>query len=475
MSSEDSDEKVPRDQLDEKKRKWVKVVMDHQAPKKRIENFDEVMHGFTKEEAIEEAKRCMRCKKIPCMQSCPIKQDINGYVTAIMEGDFDKALEIVLDKNPFPASIGRVCPHFCTETCTRAKKGDALQIAALKRAASDHGTCQPKPGASTGKKVAIIGAGPAGLSAAFDLALWGHKVKVFEREPIKGGMLYTAIPPYRLPKDELAKDVQRIENMGVEIQCNVNMGKDITIDDLQKDYDAVIISIGTHKPKYMGIDGEDKKGVSHVVPFLHDLHLDKDPWVGNRVAVIGGGSSAMDAVRSAKRLGKEAWLVYRRAREQMPAQIEEIEEGEEEEITFHYLTNPGKIEGDEDVAAMECIKMRLGEPDSSGRARPIPIEGSEFKIEVDMVIEAISQEPDLTGLNGDKFKITRWNTYDVDGNGMTSAEGVFAGGDCVNGPSTIVQAIESVRKASIGVHKYLTGSMPPGYEEKEEEDQSCQE
>lgn len=469
MSSEETkEERPPRDQLDEKKRKWVKVPMDHQAPQARIKNFDEVMHGFTKEEAIEEANRCMGCKKLPCIQSCPIKQDIAGYVGAIKDGDFDKALEVIMEKNPFPASIGRVCPQFCTETCTRSKKGDALAIAGLKRAASDHGEFQPGPGPSTGKKVAVIGAGPAGLTAAYFLALWGHKVTVFERENIKGGMLVTAIPPYRLPKDEVEKDVARIENMGVEIRTGVNVGKDITIDDLQKDFDAVVISIGTHKPKFMGIDGEDKKGVTHVITFLHDLQLDLEPWVGDRVAVIGGGSSAMDAVRSAKRLGKEAWLVYRRAREQMPAHIDEIEEGEEEEITFHYLTNPSKIQGAEQVNAMDCIQMRLGEPDSSGRARPIPIEGSEFKIEVDMVIEAISQEPDLTGLNGDKFKITRWNTYDVDDKGMTSLEGVFAGGDCVNGPSTIVQALESMWKASVGVHRFLTGSLPPGYKEEPE-------
>jgi glutamate synthase (NADPH/NADH) small chain len=469
MSSEDSDkEKVPRDQLDEKKRKWVKVPMAHQAPENRILNFDEVMHGFTKEEAIEEAGRCMACKKRLCIKACPIHQDIHGYVTAIKEGDFDKALEVILDKNPFPASIGRVCPQFCVKPCTRSKKGDALAVAALKRAASDYGNYQPKPGPSTGKKVAIVGAGPAGLTIAYDLALWGHKVNVFEREAIKGGMLYTAIPPYRLPKDEVAKDVQRIESMGVDIKTSVNIGKDVGLDDLKKDHDAVVICVGTHAPKYMGIDGEDKEGVTHVIPFLHDLHLDKDPWVGKRVAVIGGGSSAMDAVRSAKRLGKEAWLVYRRAREQMPAQLDEVEEGEEEQITFHYLTNPAKIMGEDKVVAMECIKMKLGEPDSSGRARPIPIEGSEFKIEVDMVIEAISQQPDLTGLDGDKFKLTRWNTYDVDDGGMTSAEGFFAGGDCVNGPSTIVQALASARKASVGVHKFLTGSLPPGYEEPEE-------
>ncbi len=470
MSSENANKKRPRDQLDEKAKKWIKVEMSHQPPKKRIVNFDEVMHGYTKEEAIEEANRCMKCKKIPCADNCPIRQDIRGYVTAIQEGDFDKALEIIMDTNPFPASVGRVCPQFCAAQCGRGKKGDPLRIAALKRAASDYGQYQPEPGPSTGKKVAVVGSGPAGLTIAYDLTRWGHAVTVFERESVKGGMLYTAIPSFRLPKDEVAKDISRIEKMGVTIKTGVNVGTDITVDQLQKEFDAVVIAIGTHKPKYLGIEGEDKKGVAHVVPFLHDLHLDKNPWVGNKVAVIGGGSSAMDAVRAAKRLGKDAWLVYRRAREQMPANLEEIEEGEEEEITFCYLTNPSEIKGDEQVTSMECIQMELGEPDASGRARPIPVEGSEFTIDVDMIIEAISQQPDLTGLNGDKFAITRWNTFDVNEDGMTSLGGVFAGGDCVNGPSTIVQAMASARKASIGIHKYLMGSPPPGFEEEEEKE-----
>jgi NADPH-dependent glutamate synthase beta subunit-like oxidoreductase len=280
-------------------------------------------------------------------------------------------------------------------------------------------------------------------------------------------MLYTAIPSFRLPKDQVAKDIERIVNMGVIIKTNINVGTDITLHQLRKDFDAVVIAVGTHKPKFMGIEGEDKKGVAHVVPFLHDLQLGMNPWVGTRVAVIGGGSSAMDAVRTAKRLGREAWLVYRRAREQMPANIEEIVEGEEEEITFHYLTNPARILGDNQVTAMECIKMQLGEPDSSGRARPIPVDGSEFTITVDMVIEAISQQPDLTGVVSDEFTITRWNTYEVDDYGNTSVEGVFAGGDCVNGPSTIVQAMETARKAAVGVHTYLMGSPPPGVEESE--------
>ena len=464
-----ADKSVPRAQLDEKARKWVKVGQAHQKPAQRIGNFEEVMKGLTKEEAIEEAHRCMACKKVFCMNNCPIKQDIQGYVGAIQKGDFNKALEIVMDRNPFPASIGRVCPQFCTKECMRGKKGDALQIAALKRAASDFGTFTPKAGPSTGKKVAVIGAGPSGLTAAYFLALWGHKVTVYDREKVKGGMLYTAIPSYRLPKDQVAKDVKRIEGLGVVIKTGVKIGKDVTFEQLQKENDAVVIAIGTHKPKFMGVEGENKPGVIHVIPFLRDVALGIDPKIGKRVCVIGGGSSAMDAVRTAKRLGKESWLVYRREREQMPAHKDEVCEGEEEQITFCYLTNPKKIQGESCVKGMDCIKMKLGEPDASGRAKPIPVEGSDFNIDADTIIEAISQEPDLEGLDGGKFKISKWNSYVVDENGMTSMKGVFAGGDCVNGASTIVEALKSMRAAAIGVHKFLMGKLPPGITEEPKE------
>ena len=471
MTPDKSSDKAPREQLDEKARKWVKVPMAHQKADKRIGNFDEVMHGLTKEQAVEEAGRCMNCKKIPCMLACPIKQDIQGYVGAILKGDFDKALEIVMDKNPFPASIGRVCPQFCTKECTRGKKGDTLAVAALTRAASDYGHFTPKAGPSTGKKVAIVGAGPSGLTAAYFLALWGHKVTVYEREAVKGGMLYTAIPQYRLPKDQVARDIKRIEGLGVTIKTGVKIGKDITIEQLQKENDAVMLAIGTHKPKFMGVEGENKPGVIHVIPFLRAVALGIDPKIGKRVCVIGGGSSAMDAVRTAKRLGRESWLVYRREREQMPAHKDEVAEGEEEQITFCYLTNPKKIEGESCVDGMCCIKMKLGEPDESGRAKPIPVENSDFNIDADTIIEAISQEPDLEGLDGGKFKVSKWNTYVVDNGGMTSLKGVYAGGDCVNGASTAVEALASARKAAIGIHKALMGSLPPGV--KEETPEAC--
>jgi glutamate synthase (NADPH/NADH) small chain len=444
---------------DDKARKMRRVSMSHQSPADRIHNFDEVMRGYTKEEAIQEASRCLKCKKMACSEQCPIHQDIQGYVRAIAEDDFDKSLAIILDKNPFPASMGRVCPQTCTTKCALGKKGEAIAIAALKRAASDYGTAKVEAGALTGKRIAIVGAGPAGLSAGFFLAKTGHRVTVLEKEQVLGGMLSTAIPAYRLPRDQIKKDIARIESVGLEIKTGVSVGADIALEELSKKFDAVLITVGTYKPIFMKIPGEDKRGVVHVIDFLKEFHLGRSPWVGDRVAVIGGGSSAMDAVRTVKRLGKEAWLVYRRAREQMPAQIEEVQEGEEEAITFHYLTNPTNILGDGKVAAMECVKMALGEPDASGRPRPVPVPGSQFSITVDMVVEALSQEPELDSLldRSQSYRISKWNSLEVDGNGMTSVAGVFAGGDVVNGASTVVQALASAYRAVDGINAYLRG------------------
>jgi NADPH-dependent glutamate synthase beta subunit-like oxidoreductase len=272
-------------------------------------------------------------------------------------------------------------------------------------------------------------------------------------------MLRTAIPAYRLPRDQIKKDIDRIVNLGVDVRTGVSVGKDVTLDELSESFDAVLITVGTYKPIFMKIPGEDKKGVVHVIDFLKEFNLGRNPWVGDRVAVIGGGSSAMDAVRTVKRLGKEAWLVYRRAREQMPAHIDEVIEGEEEAITFHYLTNPSFIVGDDKVTGMECSKMALGEPDASGRPRPIPVPDSGFTIEVDMVVEAISQEPELSSLiNGaNGYRLSKWNTFEVDAHGMTPVAGVFAGGDAVNGASTVVQALASAYRAVDGINAYLRG------------------
>ena len=464
MAPEDQKRKR-RSELDAKDRQWVRVESPEVPAKERSSTFCEVCQVYPKDLAIEEAGRCLGCKKPICMKGCPIKQDVQGYVKAIQSGDFDKALEIIMDRNPLPESVGRVCPQFCAAGCLRGKKGDPICVAALKRAAGEYGNFQPRVDPPTGKRIAVVGAGPGGLAAAYFLTKWGHKVTIYERENVKGGMLYTAIPEYRLPKEAVRRDVERIERMGVEFKLGVKVGTDIDLKKLGDDHDAVILAIGTHLPKFMDVPGKDKKGVVHVVPMLRDINLGKKVWIGDKVTVIGGGSSALDVARAVKRLGKDPIILYRRTKEFMPAPQEEVRETEEEGVRFEFLVAPTKILGDESVKRLEMLRMRLGEPDKSGRARPVPIEGSEFHVDADMVIEAINQEPDLTGLDGGMFKLTRWNTFDVDGNGMTSQKGVYAAGDCVIGSSTVVQAIASAIKAAIGIHRQLTGNIPPGFEE----------
>ena len=436
---------------------WKKVPMKALPANERIHNFNEVYLGYSKEEAVLEARRCMRCKKMLCSETCPIHQDIGGYATAIAEGDFDRALKIIIDKNPMPGSLGRVCAHPCQKACTRGKKGDPMQVMNLKRAADDHGDAKWTKAPSTGKKIAVIGSGPAGILVASDLARKGHHVKVFERERELGGMLRYCIPSYRLPREIINKDIQRVRNLGVEFETRVEFdGKGRNVRSLLSEgYDAVFIGIGTYKPKMMNIPGEGMKGVFHAVPFLVDYHRTGTNPLGKSVAVIGGGNSAMDAVRTAKRLGVDAFLVYRREREQMPAADEEIDDCEAEGIHMKLLTNAVEMKGTVCVDEMTCISMKLGEPDESGRAKPIPIEGSEFKICAASVIEAVSQEPDTSLIDPKDFKLSKWNTFVVDENGMTSMKGIFAGGDCVNGPSTIVEAMASARKAADGIHRYL--------------------
>jgi glutamate synthase (NADPH/NADH) small chain len=424
----------------------------------RINHFDEVYLGYTKDEAMMEAGRCMKCKKMFCSESCPIHQDIGGYSSAIAEGDFDKALKIIIDKNPMPGSLGRVCAHPCQKGCLRGKKGDAMQVMFLKRAASDYGEAKWPQEPATGKKVAVIGSGPAGLLVASDLARKGHKVKVFERERELGGMLRYCIPAYRLPRETINRDIQRIRDMGVEFETQAEFnGKYHRVLSLLYDggYDAVFIGVGTYKPKMMNIPGENMPGVFHAVPFLLDYHRTGKNPLGRSVAVIGGGNSAMDAVRVAKRLGADAFLVYRRERAQMPAADEEIDDCEAEGVHMKLLTNPVEVKGTFCVQEMTCISMKLGEPDESGRAKPVPIDGSEFKICAESIVEAVSQEPDLSFINPKDFKLSKWNTFVVDENGMTTVKGIFAGGDCVNGPSTIVEAMASARKAADGIHRYI--------------------
>ncbi len=446
---------------DKKKAQLDRVKIEMQDAGERIHNFDEVVLGYTREEAIEEAQRCLACKKMPCDEACPLHCRPAEYVDFIAEGDFDSALAQILEYNPVPASCGRVCVHYCEEKCTLGKKGRALAIAWLKRAAADYGEARVEPAPPTGKKVAVIGSGPAGLTVAWECAKAGHEVAILEALGAPGGMLWTGIPSYRLPREALESDIARVLDLGVQLRLNTPVTSEQQVLDLLEEYDAVFIGVGAHEARWMGIEGEDLEGVIHVVDFLRKVNRGDKVEVGERTAVIGGGSSAMDAVRTARRLGADAFIVYRRAREQMPADEAEIQEAEEEGIVFNFLTNPTRILGEDGkITGLECLRMELGEPDESGRRRPVPMEGSEFIIDADMMIQAVSQRPDLSWLRENSgFKTTRWNTFEVDPEtNQTSVPGVFAAGDDVTGPATVVEAVSDARRAAQGILDYLKKS-----------------
>jgi glutamate synthase (NADPH/NADH) small chain len=448
--------------LSEKKQmQFDRIKMKVQDAEARIHNFKEVALGYTKEEAIAEAQRCLACKKNPCNEACPLHCCPAEYIDLIAQGDFDKALAQILEYNPLAATCGRACVHFCESKCTLGKKGTALAIASLKRAAADYGQAMVKGGPPTGKKVAVVGAGPAGLTVAWECAKAGHAVTVFEAHELEGGMLWAGIPSYRLPREAIKQDVQRVLDLGVELRLGSPISSEDQLLQLRDEYDAVFIGIGAHQPRWMGIEGEDLDGVVHVVDFLRRVNRGDKVEVGEKTAVIGGGSSAMDAVRTARRLGADAFIVYRRAREQMPADEAEIEEAQEEGIIFNFLTNPTRVLGEDGrMTGLECLRMELGEPDESGRRSPVPVEGSEFVIEADMMIQAISQQPDVSWLAKDsRFKTTRWHTFEVDADtNETSVEGVFAAGDDVSGPATIVEAVADARKAAQGILHKLAGT-----------------
>lgn len=434
----------------------TRIPVTELAPYERIKTFEEVVKGYTKQQAMREASRCIGCKHMPCSDACPIHTNTGEYISLLSKGDFEGALRSILKDNPLPSICGRVCTHPCEYNCTLRKLGDSVAISLLKRAASDFAEVKLVPGKENSKKVAIIGSGPAGLTAATELRKNGYGVTIFEKDPLPGGMLAVGIPEYRLPKETMMKDINRILDMGVELKTGITVDCDM-VDRLLKEYDALLLGIGAHRPKWMRIPGEELKGVYHAIPFLRDIEYGKKIELGKRVAVIGGGNAAMDAVRTARRLGAEAFIVYRRTRKEMPADASEVREAEEEGIQLNFLVNPVRIVGDEEcrVKALECVRMELGKPDESGRARPIPVEGSNFIIEVDNVIEAISQEPDLSPFLKKKFEITRWNTLKVNEENMTSIEGIFAAGDVVLGPMTVVHAIADAKKAAQGIMNYI--------------------
>ena len=434
-----------------------RVPMKHRAANERSKDFKEVMLGYSKEEAMEEAKRCLGCKKPFCMEGCPCALPIPEYIAAIKNGDFNKAFEIITSRNPLISSCGRVCPHPCEAKCIRGKKGEPLAIDWLKRSAADFGDTKRMCAPATGKKVAIVGSGPAGLVAAWQLALAGHHVEIFEQKSVAGGMMGLCIPPYRLPRDALKRDIDRVLSIGVVLHLNHAIGPKHSVDDLlHKDgFNAVFLGIGTLRPKQLGIPGEELHGVEHVIPFLEGINVAGRTQIGKKVAVVGAGYSAMDAVRSARRLGSESFIIYRRMKEQMPASPEEVKEAEEEGVIMHQLVNPTKVIGkDGKVIGLECLKQKLGAPDRSGRPAPEAIPGSEFVIECDMVIQAISQEPETSGTPG--FKLSKWNTFEVDEKTMqTSVKGVWAAGDAVTGPKTIIDGVSDTLKAVKDMLEFL--------------------
>lgn len=396
----------------------------------------------------------------PCEAGCSIHQNAQGYVTLVAKGKFKEALDVILRDNPLPSICGRVCTHPCTTYCTRCNVDDPINVPGIKRFVTDYAGDYklPKPKKERNEKIAIVGSGPGGLMAAYELRQKGYQTVIFETLPVAGGMLTVGIPEYRLPRDVLNKEIGRLKDIGVEIRTNSPVGKKITIEKLQKEYSAVFIAIGAHIERKLGVPGENLKGVWGGIEFLRKVNLEGPFKVGKKIIVIGGGNSALDAARTALRCdAKEVEIVYRRTRAEMPADEREICDAEAEGIKITYLAAPLEILGKDRVNGLKCQRMKLGEPDSSGRPRPVPIPGSEFTIDCDEMIATIGQVPDLASL-GDKLgvKTTRWGTFDVDKLTLeTNIPGVFAGGDCVTGPDVVVNAMYAGKKAAISIDRLI--------------------
>ncbi len=454
-----------------------KVPVREQDPAVRATNFDEVCLGYNVEEAQCEASRCINCKNAQCVKGCPVSINIPGFIEEVKNGDFKKAYEVISESSALPAVCGRVCPQEsqCEGKCIRGIKGEPISIGKLERFvadwASENGIKPTSSAEKKGKKVAVIGSGPAGLTCAGDLAKMGYDVTIFEALHEAGGVLVYGIPEFRLPKEKVvAKEIENVKALGVKIETNVIIGKSVTIDELveEEGFDAVFIGSGAGLPKFMGIPGETANGVFSANEYLTRSNLMKafnpaSPTpikIGKKVAVVGGGNVAMDAARTALRLGSEVHIVYRRSEEELPARVEEVHHAKEEGIIFDLLTNPTEILTDENgwVNGIKCIKMELGEPDASGRRRPVEVEGSEFVIDVDTVIMSLGTSPNplisstTKGLeiNGRKCIVATEDT------GATSKEGVYAGGDAVTGAATVILAMGAGKTAAKGIDEYLS-------------------
>ncbi len=444
----------------------------------RAHNFKEVCLGYNAEEAMEEASRCINCKNAQCMQGCPVSINIPGFIEQVKNGDFAKAYQIISESSALPAVCGRVCPQEsqCEGKCIRGIRGEAISIGKLERFVADwareNGIKPTVTAEKKGKKVAVIGSGPSGLTCAGDLAKMGYDVTIFEALHEAGGVLVYGIPEFRLPKEDVvAKEIENVRNLGVKIETNVVIGKSLTIDELldEEGFSAVFIGSGAGLPKFMGIPGENANGVFSANEYLTRSNLmkafreDSNTPIMNsqKVAVVGGGNVAMDAARTALRLGAEVHIVYRRSEEELPARVEEVHHAKEEGIIFDLLTNPVEILTDDKgwVSGIKCIRMELGEPDASGRRRPVEIPGSEFVMDVDTVIMSLGTSPNplisstTKGLEIDKHKCI---VADEE-KGATSREGVFAGGDAVTGAATVILAMGAGKAAAKGIDEYLQG------------------
>lgn len=452
----------------------TKVEMPVQDGEVRRHNFEEVALGYTREMAMEEAGRCLNCKHRPCIKGCPVSVKIPDFIAEVAKGDFKKAYEVIHETSSLPAVCGRVCPqeNQCEKECVRGIKGEAVAIGRLERFVADWYRENVKEEvvkpASNGHKVAVVGAGPAGLTCAGDLAKKGYHVSVFEALHVAGGVLMYGIPEFRLPKAIVQNEIEGLKQMGVDIETNMVIGRSESVDDLfEEGYEAVFIGSGAGLPNFMNMPGENLKGVYSANEFLTRCNLMKAYKEGvdtpiqrpKKAVIVGGGNVAMDAARCAKRLGvEEVTIVYRRSMEELPARKEEVEHAMEEGIIFHLLTNPIQVLGNEDgwVKGMECVKMELGEPDESGRRRPVEIKGSNFVLDVDCMIMAIGTSPNpLIRSTTEGLETNRKGCLVADENGQTTRAGVFAGGDAVTGAATVILAMGAGKKAAEAIDSYI--------------------
>ena len=456
---------------------FKKVPVREQDPKVRATNFEEVCYGYNKEEAVQEAQRCIGCKNAKCIEGCPVSIDIPGFIGKVKTGEIEEAYKILSQYTSLPATCGRVCPqeNQCEGRCVRGIKGEAVSIGKLERfvadAAAENNYSQQAPAPSNGHKIAIVGSGPAGLACAGELARMGCDVTIFEALHEPGGVLRYGIPEFRLPKQRIvAREINNVTDLGVKIETNVVIGKAVTVDQLidEEGFEAVFIGSGAGLPKFMGIDGENANGVFSANEYLTRNNLmsayrdeyDTPIHGGKKVAVVGGGNVAMDAARTALRLGAEVHIVYRRSEAELPARVEEVHHAKEEGIIFDLLTNPVKIYEDENgwVSGLECVRMELGEPDESGRRRPQEIPGSNFVLDVDTVIMSLGTSPNplisstTKGLETNKRKCI----VAEEENGQTSKAAVFAGGDAVTGAATVILAMGAGKAGAKGIHEYLS-------------------